>query len=384
MATEKVGIYRKFHGLVPTDKSGDPLPKSEWPRKRPFSWAVRWFGSDGKRYSRSFKSRKEADQFAESTQAAMRVGKGDEPRAVTLAEFADMYIELRGDLAPMTSIEYERTLRLLKEFLGHDQIVSKVSSLDARRFVTWYRGRMHQGRTPAPATVNKMLRECRRIFREAVACSLIRENPFQGLRQEKVGQRAWHYISPTEYRELIKASPSVRWRGMIALGYCCGLRLGEVLNLTWRDVDFERCEVRIVRKEASLDRVAWTPKDKDMRILPLPDPAISTLAELQVLDAEGQEYVFVNGKGPNSGQRMNRNNLWRDFQAIREKVGLAKCSFHDLRKSYCTNLADAVPLHVVQELAGHADIRTTRKHYLKVREEQIDSARRALEAVLRS
>ena len=121
-----------------------------------------------------------------------------------------------------------------------------------------------------------------------------------------------------------------------------------------------------------------------MRILPLPDPAISTLAELQVLDAEGQEYVFVNGKGPNSGQRMNRNNLWRDFQAIREKVGLAKCSFHDLRKSYCTNLADAVPLHVVQELAGHADIRTTRKHYLKVREEQIDSARRALEAVLRS
>ena len=55
-----------------------------------------------------------------------------------------------------------------------------------------------------------------------------------------------------------------------------------------------------------------------------------------------------------------------DTEAIRVKDGLPKCSFHDLRKSYCTNLADAVPLHVVQELAGHADIRTTRKHYLKV------------------
>ena len=76
--------------------------------------------------------------------------------------------------------------------------------------------------------------------------------------------------------------------------------------------------------------------------------------------------------------------IWRDFQTIREKAGLPKCSFHDLRKSYCTNLANAVPLHVVQELAGHADIRTTRKHYLKVREEQIDSARRALEEVMRS
>ena len=31
MATEKVGVYRKYHGTVPTDKVGIPLPKSEWP-----------------------------------------------------------------------------------------------------------------------------------------------------------------------------------------------------------------------------------------------------------------------------------------------------------------------------------------------------------------
>jgi integrase len=81
---------------------------------------------------------------------------------------------------------------------------------------------------------------------------------------------------------------------------------------------------------------------------------------------------------------MKRANLWRDFQAIRVRAGVPECSFHDLRKSYCTNLAGAVPLHVVQELAGHADIRTTRKHYLKVRDEQIDLARRALEEVMQT
>ena len=73
------------------------MPRSEWPRRRAFRWAVRWFGSDGKRYSKSFKSRREADQFAESTQAAMRFGKADQPQAVTMAEFADMYLDLRGD-----------------------------------------------------------------------------------------------------------------------------------------------------------------------------------------------------------------------------------------------------------------------------------------------
>ncbi len=196
MATEKVGVYRKYHGAVPIDKLGQPLPKSEWPRERPFRWAVRWFGSDGKRFSRSFKSRKEAQRYAETKQAEVRLGKGDRPRVITLAEFARMYLDLRGDLAPMTKVEHERTLRFLMEFLGGRMIVSKVTPLDARRFLAWYREREYRGRAPAPATVNRIVRECKRIFREAVACSLIRENPFQEMRQEKIGQRPWHFINP--------------------------------------------------------------------------------------------------------------------------------------------------------------------------------------------
>jgi len=58
MATEKVGVYRKWYGPVPIDKFGAPQPKSDWPRLRPFSWAVRWFGTNGKRFSKSFKNRK--------------------------------------------------------------------------------------------------------------------------------------------------------------------------------------------------------------------------------------------------------------------------------------------------------------------------------------
>jgi len=378
-----VGIYRKWYGPVPTDKSGTALPKSEWSRLRPCSWAVRWFGTDGKRFSKSFKNRKEAERYAETKQAEVRVGKGDQPRAITLAEFAELYHGLRGDLAQTTRTGHQYTLRLLQEYLGVRVIVNKVTTLDARRFISWYREREFRGRTPAPATVNRVLRECKRIFREAVACSLIRENPFDKMRQEKVGLRKWHFISPTEFRKLIEFSPSLRWQGIIMLGYCCGLRLGEVLNLTWSDVDFEQCQVCVVRKLASQTRTAWMPKDKDMRVVPLPSLAVNVLTELQVEAADGQEYVFVISRGSDAGDRVKRHNVWRDFQAIRIKAGLPKCSFHDLRKSYCTNLANAIPLHVVQELAGHSDIRTTRKHYLKVRDEQIDSARRALDEVLK-
>jgi len=213
MATVKVGIYRKYQGAVPIGKFGTLLPKNEWPRERPFSWAVPWFGSDEKRFRKSFKSKKEAERFAETKQAEVRVGEGDRPRAVVLGEFARMYLDLRGDLATSTKTEYDRTLRFLCEFLERRMIVSKITSLDARRFVAWYRERKRRGRTPAPATVNKVLRECKRIFREAVACSLIRENPFHEMRQEKVGQRSWQYVSPAGCRKLIEVSPSLRWQG---------------------------------------------------------------------------------------------------------------------------------------------------------------------------
>jgi len=45
-------------------------------------------------------------------------------------------------------------------------------------------------------------------------------------------------------------------------------------------------------------------------------------------------------------------------------------------------LAGTVPLHVVQELAGHADIRTTRKHYLQVQAAQVEAARVAVDKVI--
>jgi integrase len=158
--------------------------------------------------------------------------------------------------------------------------------------------------------------------------------------------------------------------------------LGEVLNLTWRDIDFAEGRLRVVAKRGEADMLDWSPKDKDMRILPVPAPAINLLTKLQLDPSAGGVYLFVIGKGPNAGQRMGRNNVWRDFDAIRRKAGLPKCCMHDLRRSFCTNLSRAMPMHVVQELAGHSDIRTTRRFYVQVEPELMQRACRALETAL--
>lgn len=390
MATTKVGIYRSYHGPIPIDSSGRPLPESEWPKKRAHSWVVRWFGADGERYSRSCETRKEADRLAEEKQAQVRDGKSSEPQKLTLKEFGKMYMRIRTDLTERSREEHERAIRYLRERFGDGRMLHTIGPLDARQFVAWYRTRKVKdrsrkakgdGKPVSPSTVNKVMRECRRIFREAVDCELLRSNPFARIRQEKVAQVPWHHVTPEEFQRLMDRAPSARWEGLLSLAYCCGLRLGEILNLTWDDVDFQAARLRVVAKRGGAAE-DWSPKDKDLRVVPLPKPAAVALTRLKLAAPNEQIYVVVRASGPQAGQRMHRKNIWRDFDAIRRGAKVPPCCMHDLRRSYCTNLARAMPMHVVQELAGHSDIRTTRRYYVSVQPELLDEARRAVERSL--
>jgi integrase len=76
------------------------------------------------------------------------------------------------------------------------------------------------------------------------------------------------------------------------------------------------------------------------------------------------------------------NNLNRAFDVIRRKASVAKCTLHDLRRSAITNWAQKLPIQVVQQLAGHSDISTTRKYYLAVRPEDLVSASRFVNHIL--
>jgi len=76
--------------------------------------------------------------------------------------------------------------------------------------------------------------------------------------------------------------------------------------------------------------------------------------------------------------------VYRDFDVIRRRSGIARCTIHDLRRSAITNWAQRLPIQVVQQLAGHSNIATTRRYYLAVRPEDMDSANRITNEILES
>ena len=388
--TTKVGIYRSYYGPVPTDSSGKPLPKEEWPKKRSHSWVARWYGTDGQRYSRSFKIRKEAERFYESKQQEVRVGQADPPPSITIKAFAAEHGKVMvGQIARASLADQKRALEFLIDHVGQDVPLHKIKPRDAETFVA---SRLRSG--VAIGTVNKDIRTLKRIFNLAITPrGYLNQNPFASIKQRKQSSKPIRYVPPKDFLRLIEAARSLWWKTFLAVAYTTAVRLGELVHLTWADIDFEQDRIRVARKDATDTLTSWEPKDHEGRVLPCPAAVIQLLADLQAQTAEKCPYVFLPPSRWAYVQKARRNGTWRESQSLlnnaarslrglRKRAGVAKFSLHDLRRSCITNWARVLPIHVVQKLAGHSDIKTTQKHYLAVQEDDLEKARQVQSEIL--
>jgi len=123
------------------------------------------------------------------------------------------------------------------------------------------------------------------------------------------------------------------------------------------------------------------------------DETAQLLVNLQAQAKEGFPYIFISQKrlekirerqkiGKWTSRSEVINNLRENFHRVRQRAKVSKCTLHDLRRSAITNWASRLPIQVVQQLAGHSDISTTRKYYLTVRSEDIVSANKVVNSIL--
>lgn len=393
MAIEKVGVYRKWLGPVPKDKSGKAIPKSEWPRKRRHRWIVRWYGTDGRRYGKVFGTRKEAQRSASELQNQVRLGKADKPKKITLHEFRLEHERvMKGQVAYGTIQEHKRALRLFEKFIGGSYTLSRIFPRHAEAFVA----NCLASNKVSIATVNKWIRTLHGIFNLAIEprCYLAEgQNPFAKIKKRKTSERPIRYVDILEYRAMMDAATKVWWKAFLSIAYGSGLRRNEILHLTWADVDLGQHRLEVRAKKATEEILEWDPKNRKNRVVPMSDESVYLLVDMQINAPECHPYIFV------SPERLDRikkrrkagkwharsevvNNLHKKFNTIRRHATVVECSIHDLRRSAITNWAGQLPIQVVQTLAGHADIKTTRKYYLAVRDEDFSSASNVIRHIL--
>lgn len=385
MATLKIGIYRKWLEPVLKDENGQPLPQSEWPKRRRHNWVVRWVGTNGKKYGKVFKTKKEAQLYAMSIQDKVLHGQADKPQSMTLHTFRLEHEKIiKGQVSYGTYQEHKKTLELFENFIGGSIELSRITPGNAEAFVS---DRLDSGEVSV-ATVNKYIRNLKSIFNRAIdprGYIPKDQNPFTKIKQRKTTENYKRYISINEYCKLAKATEEIWWKTFLAVAYSSGLRLNEILHLTWKDIDFANQRVNVTAKKKSRNIIQWEPKARKNRVVPISDEAMKFLVDIQVNAPEGHPYIFISAKrldkiierteiGVWNDRSEVINNINRDFNIIRQKAKVDKCTIHDLRRSAITNWTQKLPFHVVHKLAGHSNIKTTMDYYLAVRPEDFESA----------
>jgi integrase len=175
-------------------------------------------------------------------------------------------------------------------------------------------------------------------------------------------------LEPEEWSKLYAAAPA--WfKPVLLMGYHTGMRLEEILTLTWDRVDLERGRLYLTRSPDE-ERARATRTDH-------PDPTRKELQRLRAQDGVMRIQGLVFNK---DGQKLNHT--YREMQRLCLEQGIKDFVFHDLRHCTVTNLADAgVDTETIMKIVGHSSVEMFLR-YRTVKADRLNSAMARLDAVI--
>jgi len=158
-------------------------------------------------------------------------------------------------------------------------------------------------------------------------------------------------LSKKEIGRLIGMIGNDKHRLLISIAYGAGLRVSEVVSLKVLDLDLKGLTIHIKNSKGKRDRITIIPEK-------LVDDLFFLIAKKKKTD-----YLFES----NRGGKLTTRTVQVVFAKVLKKAKIKKpATFHSLRHSFATHLLEnGVDVRYVQELLGHANIRTT-QIYTKV------------------
>jgi integrase len=193
-------------------------------------------------------------------------------------------------------------------------------------------------------SVNRELACLKTIFNKAILWGMATRNPVKGIKLFKEPQRD-RYLMPDEIRLLLDAYPS-HYRPLVVTALHTGMRLGEILNLTWEDVDFRTMQI-LVRDS----------KNGESRRIEMNSVVSQELLRLK--KEPSRTHVFIGL----SGARLQTNAISRVHRMVCRKARIADCRFHDLRHTFASHLVmNGVDLTTVSKLLGHKTLQMTLRY----------------------
>jgi integrase len=206
---------------------------------------------------------------------------------------------------------------------------------------------------------NKLIIQLHGIFRRARSVYKLPVNPVALIEKHPIRSTGdIQVFSPEEVWALVRAAANETDATIFLTASFTGLRMGELLALRWRDVDFGGSTIRVRQNFAGGQLT--TPKSGKVRSVPMAADVASALARLgSRKDWTGDDdLVFASPVG----SYMSDAALRPRFKAALRRADLRDLRFHDLRHTFGTRMIAKADIRRVQEWMGHADVQTTMKY----------------------
>jgi len=222
----------------------------------------------------------------------------------------------------------------------------------------------------APKTINNQLTVLGRCLRSAVEWGKIAHVP--KVKLMKAYSRRIDFLTEGEGMQLIAASTTPSVHLMVFTALRTGLRLGELLALSWGDIDFEGNVLTVQR--SWVRREMTTTKSHRIRHVPLANDLRCLLEAAR----RGKGFVFPGI----SEQPWSTDGAARELTRLCMRAGIRKVGWHILRHTFASHLAmKGISLRVIQQLLGHSTIAMTER-YAHLTSASMHDAIRVLEPVL--
>lgn len=288
--------------------------------------------------------------------------RGHAPLA--FAQWAKEYVQIEEVVGLRSYKERcQRIEQILVPFFGK-KLLPDIAVKDVEE---WRKQRRTKRGQAAQATVNVDHNILKHMLKHAMKRDLLTRNVASLVASPKPKNARDRVLEPKEWEQLYNAAPE--WfRPVLLTAYHTGMRLEEILGLTWDRVDVDKGRI-FLKGELT--------KNGEDREVPLTPSLRQALQMLRDKDGVTRIKGFVFLK---DGKRITHS--YRTVQQVCLEAKIEKFVFHDLRHCAVTNLADAgVDTETIMKIVGHSSVEMFLR-YRKIKAEKLDAAMDSLNTLI--
>ena len=287
-------------------------------------------------------------------------------------EWLDAWIEntVRYSSKPHTYVRYKEIINgHLKPKFGECEL-KKLTSLALQRYVSelLQSGNLVTGKALSVSSVNAVITVLQSSLKSAVVFGELKESVANKIKRPKAKEKEVSCFSLAEQRSIEREALRSKNGKMLGVVLCLymGLRIGELLALTWEDVDFVKRTLSVTKscyyykdEGGKFERHIELPKSvASRRTVPIPRQILTLLKTYK--RQSKSEYVIANGANPISSRSYQRS-----FESLLKRLGIPRRGFHSLRHTFATRALECgMDVKTLSEILGHKNANITLNRYV--------------------